>query len=52
MDKNDKILRYSIQVNYLGILLREELLSEDEYQRCLNKLRRDYGVVSDILVDK
>lgn len=27
MDKKDKLLRYSIQVSYLGILLREGLWS-------------------------
>ena len=31
MDKKDKLLRYSIQVSYLGILLREGLLTEEEY---------------------
>lgn len=52
MDQNDKILRYSIQVGYLGVLLQEKLLSEDEYRRCLNALKKDYGVVVDILVNE
>lgn len=52
MEKNEKMLRYSIQVNYLGILLKEALLSEGEYEKCLSALRKDYGIVSDILVDK
>ncbi|MBP3195797.1 MAG: conjugal transfer protein [Butyrivibrio sp.] len=52
MDKRDKFLRYSMQVSYLGILLREELLSEEEYEKCLGALRKDYGIVSDILADK
>ncbi|ETP71159.1 hypothetical protein UYO_2897 [Lachnospiraceae bacterium JC7] len=52
MDNNDKLLRYSMQVSYLGILLREEFLSEEEYEKCLAALRRDYGIVSDILADK
>ena len=45
MDKRDKFLRYSM-------LLREELLSEEEYEKCLGALRKDYGIVSDILADK
>ena len=52
MDNNEKLLRYSMQVGYLGLLLHEELLSEEEYEKCLPALRRDYGIVSDILVDK
>lgn len=53
MDQNDKILRYSIQVGYLGgVLLQEELLSKDEYCRCLNALKKDYGVIVDILVNE
>ena len=52
MDNNEKLLRYSMQVGYLGLLLQEELLSEEEYEKCLSTLRKDYGIVSDILVDK
>ena len=35
MDNNEKLLRYSMQVGYLGLLLQEELLSEEEYEKCL-----------------
>lgn len=49
--KKDKLLRYSIQVSYLGILLREGLLTEEEYEKCMSSLKGDYGIVSDILVD-
>ncbi len=52
MDQNEKILRYSMQVGYLGVLLQEELLSKDEYRRCLNALKKDYGVIVDILVNE
>lgn len=52
MDQRDKILRYSMQVSYLGVLLQQELLSEEEYRRCLNALKKDYGVVVDILVNE
>jgi len=51
MEKNDKLLRYSIQVSYLGILLREGLLTDEEYEKCMSSLKSDYGIVSDILVD-
>ena len=50
MDKKDKLLRYSIQVSYLGILLREGLLTDEEYEKCMSSLKSDYGIVSDILV--
>lgn len=33
MDKKEKLLRYSIQVSYLGILLREGLLTDEEYEK-------------------
>lgn len=51
MDKKDKLLRYSIQVSYLGILLREGLLTDEEYEKYMSSLKSDYGIVSDILVD-
>ena len=51
MEKNDKLLRYSIQVSYLGRLLREGLLTDEEYEKCMSSLKGDYGIVSDILVD-
>ena len=51
MDKNDRLLRYSMQVSYLGILLREGLLTDEEYEKCMCPLKGDYGIVSDILVD-
>lgn len=52
MDYSDKLLRYSMQVAYLRLLLKEELLAEDEYEKCLHALKQDYGIVSDILVHK
>ena len=51
MEKKDKLLRYSIQVSYLGILLREGLLTVEECEKCMRSLKGDYGIVSDILVD-
>ena len=52
MENDDKILRYSLQVSYLGILIHEGLLNQDEYEKCMKALRKDYGIVSDILVNK
>lgn len=49
MDYSDKLFRYSMQVAYLRMLLKEELLSEDEYEKCLCALRQDYGIAPDIL---
>lgn len=49
MEYSDKLLRYSMQVAYLRMLLKEELLSEDEYEKCSYALRQDYGIASDIL---
>lgn len=46
---DDKLLRYSMQVAYLRLLLTEELLSEDEYEKCSYELRQDYGIAPDIL---
>lgn len=51
MDKNEKFLQYSIQVSYLGILLRDGILTDEEYEKCMSSLKGDYGIVSDILVD-
>lgn len=52
MNKKDKFLRHSIQVSYLGIFLCEGLLTDEEYEKCMSSLKGDYGIVSDILVDK
>ena len=49
MEHSDKLLRYSMQLSYLRLLLKEELLSEGEYEKCLCALRQDYGIASDIL---
>ena len=49
MNHSDKCLRYSMQVGYLRTLLKEELLSKEEYEKCVHALRQDYGIVSDIL---
>ena len=52
MDYSDKLLRYSMQVSYLKMLLKEAFLSEEEYEKCLHALEQDYGIGPDILVHK
>lgn len=52
MDHNDELLRYSMQLGYLRTLLKEELLAESEYEKCLHALEQDYGIGPDILVHK
>lgn len=52
MDNSDKLLRYSMQIGYLGVLLKEDLLSKEEYEKCLIALKKDYGMAFDILVGK
>lgn len=49
MEHSDKLLRYSMQVSYLKMLLKEALLSEGEYEKCSYELRQDYGIAPDIL---
>lgn len=48
MDK-ERLLRYSIQLGMLKTLLIKKLITEMEYDAILKKLRKDYGVVSEIL---
>lgn len=40
-------LEYSMQLMYLKTLLRKELITGEEYKRVLQRLRKDYGVVSE-----
>ena len=51
MEKNEKLLRYSMQLAYLHTLLSAKLITESEYSRIKKKLQKDYKVLSDILVD-
>ena len=47
VDRN-RLLRYSIQLAWLKQLLNKKLITEEEYNRVLLKLRKDYGVISDL----
>lgn len=40
-------LEYSMQLMYLKTLLRNALITDEEYKRVLKRLRKDYGVVSE-----
>ena len=44
MDKNDKLIRYSMQLAYLHTLLSAKLITESEYSRIKKKLQKDYKV--------
>ncbi|MBQ3544642.1 MAG: conjugal transfer protein [Lachnospiraceae bacterium] len=43
-----KLLRYSMQLSMLKQLLTLKLINELEYQLIEKKLKKDYGVVSNI----
>ncbi len=51
MEKNDRLIRYSMQLAYLHTLLSAKLITESEYSRIKKKLQKDYNVLSDILAD-
>ena len=42
MEKNEKLLRYSMQLAYLHTLLSAKLITESEYSRIKKKLQKDY----------
>lgn len=44
----EKLLRYSIQLSMLKQLLYKKLITESEYKMIEKKLKKDYGVVSNI----
>ena len=48
MLKNEKLLEYSIQLAYLKRLLDENLITEAEYTKVKNRLKRDYHILSEI----
>lgn len=51
MEKNDRLIRYSMQLAYLHTLLFAKLITDNEYFRIKKKLQKDYNVPSDILAD-
>lgn len=48
MEKNEKLIRYSMQLAMLNQLLSNELISQKEYQLVKNRLMKDYRIFSDI----
>jgi hypothetical protein len=51
MNKNEKLIRYSMQLAYLAKLLSAKLITENEFSLIKKKLQKDYKVPSDILAD-
>ena len=48
MMKED-LIRYSMELMMLKQLLKQELISKDEYKRVEKELKKDYGIISNIL---
>ncbi len=44
----DKRVKYSMELAMLKQLLDKKLITKDEYDKVLLKIRKDYGVVSDL----
>ena len=47
--KNDKLIRYSIQLIYLARLLESKLINDTEFSLIKKQLMSDYSIISDIL---
>lgn len=43
---NDKRIRMSMELNYLAILYKKKLITDEERKRILEKIKESYGVVS------
>lgn len=48
--KDDKIMRYSMQLAMLGQLLAKGLIDDKEYNRVKTGLMKDYKVTSDLTI--
>ena len=46
--EKEKLLRYSMELSMLNILLKENLITDEEYEKIKKKIMRDYKIVSDI----
>ena len=51
MEKNERMIRYSMQLAYLRQLKDEKIINNAEYALIKNKLQKDYHIPSDILAD-
>lgn len=47
--KNEKLIRYSIQLIYLSRLLESKLINDTEFSLIKKQLMSDYSIISDIL---
>lgn len=47
--KNEKLIRYSIQLIYLARLLESKLINDMEFSLIKKQLMSDYSIISDIL---
>ena len=46
--EKEKLLRYSMELSMLNTLRKENLITDDEYEKIKKKIMRDYKIVSDI----
>jgi hypothetical protein len=46
--EKEKLLRYSMELSMLNILRKENLITDEEYEKIKKKIMRDYKIVSDI----
>ena len=47
--KNEKLIRYSIQLVYLARLLESKLINDTEFSLIKKQLMSDYSIISDLL---
>lgn len=48
----NKIIRYSMQLAMLKQLKSKNMITEEEYEKILRTIRKDYQVISDVSVKK
>ena len=48
----NKIIRYSMQLVILKQLKLKNMITEEEYEKILRAIRKDYQVISDVSVKK
>ncbi len=46
---NDKLIEYCMYVNYLRILLNKGLITLEEYEKVLSKIKKDLDIISNIM---
>lgn len=48
--KNEKVIRYSLELAMLKQLFKRNLINNSEYAIIEEKLKKDYGIVSNITI--